>query len=409
LTAIKDPTTLNAEIALGPLIVRQSGKRLKLFQVFFDSFDEVQEPILIHGYVALPADSLPRSLPAIIFGHGAGGEGEEDIARGLAAMLSAAVISFSGPGQGRSTGRPSTAQNWMRTIPIQQSWLYQYAYAAMRAVTYMATLPEVDPERIGMTGVSAGGLMTWIANGVDDRLAAACPIMAAGDWERSLAGGSWFLDFPLGQAGMSADSPEAQAFERLLDPIKYAHRQHAPVMFINGAQDEFFPIDTTRTTFEEVEAPEKRLEVIFDWDHGYFAGSSQRFSSYNNLQRATTRIFGDVAAWFGWHLADGKSWPAQPRLEVVQKSGGVTFTVPREDALEASSAQLVYSTDNAYTFRRSQMTRRPNGSLSATLLGNFDLKKLVYFAEVQYPHSVFLTTLPQIPEGFVPKIRPVPK
>ncbi|HXF05281.1 MAG TPA: acetylxylan esterase [Blastocatellia bacterium] len=409
LAAIKDATTLNTEVVAPPSHVTVNGVRLKVFQVMFDSYPDPEAPVRVHGFVALPVNAEPRSLPAVVFGHGAGGQADEQLTRTLAALLSAAVISFSGPGQGRSTGRPSTAENWLRTNPIQQSWLYQYAYSAMRAVTYLTTLTEVDPNRIAMTGVSAGGLMTWIANGVDDRLVAACPIMATGDWPRALASGSWFIHFPLGEARVAPDSPQALAFARYLDPLQYAHRQNAPVMLINGAQDEFFPIDTTRSTFEAVEAPDKRLEVIFDWDHGYFATTSILLGTYNNTHRALERMFGDLAAWFAAHWGTGKPLPPLPEVQMNQTQFGTTFVIPAETAPGASRALLIYSTDRAYTFRRIPMSRQRDGSFVVTLVGMLDWSTVVYFVEVQYPNSVFLTSVPVIPTGFVPRLRPYPQ
>lgn len=409
LAAIKDVTTLNAEIVAPLSFVTVNGVRLKVFQVMFDSYPDPDAPVRTHGFVALPANSEPRALPGVIFGHGAGGQADEQLARTLAALLSAAVISFSGPGQGRSTGRPSTAENWLRTNPIQQNWLYQYAYSAMRAVTYLMTLPEVDPNQIAMTGVSAGGLMTWIANGVDDRLAAACPIMATGDWPRALASGSWFIHFPLGEAHVSPESPQAQAFARYLDPLQYAHRQNAPVMLINGAQDEFFPIDTTRSTFEAVEAPDKRLEVIFDWDHGYYATTNVFLNTYNNTQRALERIFGDLRAWFAAQWGTEKPLPPTPEVRMSQTQLGTTFVIPAETAPGASKALLIYSMDRAYTFRRVSMGRQRDGSFAVTLVGLQDWSTAVYFVEVQYPNSVFLTSVPVIPSGFAPRVRPYPR
>lgn len=405
LAEIQGSTTLGVEVVAGPTRVRQGLALLDVFQVMFNSIDRGAGPIRIHGFVAVPVGRPPRSVPAIVYGHGAGDQGDEEVARNLAAMARAVTISFSGPGQGRSTGPPSTAANWMNTVPdVRNSWLYQYAYSAMRAVTYLATLPEVDPQRIAMTGISAGGLMTLIANGVDDRLAAACPIMATGDWLRSLQAGSWFLAFPLGQAGLTPDSPQAQAFQQFLDPIHYADRQHAPVMLINGAQDEFFPITTTRSTYEALRAPEKRLEIIYDWDHGYFANSDRQHDSYNNLLAALNRVFGDAEAWFAWHLSDGEPLPPIPQVSVEQRGEYSVFTVAPEYAAGSAAAQLVYSRDNAYTFKRARMRRQPDGFYSARLAGT--TTGLVYFVELEWPGRIYLTSIPEMPDGFVPRIRP---
>lgn len=49
-------------------------------------------------------------------------------------------------------------------------------YEIRQAVTYLARRPEVDPEKIGMTGISFGGITTFYTWLVDDRIAAAAPI-----------------------------------------------------------------------------------------------------------------------------------------------------------------------------------------------------------------------------------------
>ncbi|HUS05738.1 MAG TPA: alpha/beta hydrolase family protein [Bryobacteraceae bacterium] len=49
-------------------------------------------------------------------------------------------------------------------------------YEIRQAVTYLRERPEVDPEKIGMTGISFGGITTFYTWLVDDRIAAAAPI-----------------------------------------------------------------------------------------------------------------------------------------------------------------------------------------------------------------------------------------
>jgi cephalosporin-C deacetylase-like acetyl esterase len=45
----------------------------------------------------------------------------------------------------------------------------------MRAIDYLASRPEVDPQRIGCTGISGGGTLTSYLMALDDRIAAAAP------------------------------------------------------------------------------------------------------------------------------------------------------------------------------------------------------------------------------------------
>lgn len=60
------------------------------------------------------------------------------------------------------------------------------AWCGIRALDYLCSRPEVDRERIGMTGRSGGGSYTWTVAALDDRVKVAAPIAGITDLQNQI-------------------------------------------------------------------------------------------------------------------------------------------------------------------------------------------------------------------------------
>jgi dipeptidyl aminopeptidase/acylaminoacyl peptidase len=124
-------------------------------------------------------DNIPKDvkLPAIVCCHGFGGT-KNFIVGDFAKFFvehGFVALTFDYRGFGESQG-----PKW-RLIPQEQ------CRDIGNAITYMQTLPIVDPEKIGIYGTSAGGgNVVWVA-GTDDRVKATVAAVGYGDGERWLS------------------------------------------------------------------------------------------------------------------------------------------------------------------------------------------------------------------------------
>ena len=116
-----------------------------------------------------------------------------------------------------------------------------------RSIDVLSARPEVDPEHIGVAGISLGGILAASAAGRDARLSRAVLILAGGDLPGLLrtapeAGGlrAFLAGLP------AADRVRVEATLRAADPLTYAPRLRelaaaGRVLMINAAEDRTMP------------------------------------------------------------------------------------------------------------------------------------------------------------------------
>ena len=89
-------------------------------------------------------------------------------------------------GTGKALGEYHGEMTAATLLPVGLPLSGLQVYENMRAVDYLLTRPEVDGERIGVTGASGGGNQTMYAAAMDERLKAAVPVCSVGNYQAYL-------------------------------------------------------------------------------------------------------------------------------------------------------------------------------------------------------------------------------
>lgn len=167
-------------------VVQKSGYRVE--HLVFES----QPGFFVTSSLFIP-DKLTKKAPGIVYcsGHSPTGYKAKPYQQVLLNLVQKGfvVLAFDPVGQGErleyldpKTGKTSVGQpTRQHDMPGPQAFITGSSMArymvwdGMRAVDYLLSRPEVDPNRIGMTGRSGGGTQTAFIGAIDDRILATAP------------------------------------------------------------------------------------------------------------------------------------------------------------------------------------------------------------------------------------------
>jgi dienelactone hydrolase len=134
--------------------------------------------------------------------------------------------------QGHHRGTYSDGQWWWNSRGYTPAGVE--AWFGLRALDYLCSRPEVDKERIGMTGRSGGGSYTWTVAALDERVKVAAPIAGMTDLRNQVVDGSieGHCDCMFFPNTYRWDFPQVAA---LIAP--------RPLLIGNSDKDKLFPLD----------------------------------------------------------------------------------------------------------------------------------------------------------------------
>lgn len=297
--------------------------------VYFEGLPWKGKPTRVFAWLGVPP-SVEGPVPGIVLVHGGGGTAFHDwvklwMDRGYAAIAIDTTGCVPTSTDGMNVGHrrhehagPGFGGGGFTAAlsPVEDQWLYHAVADVMLARSLLAAQPDVDPERIGITGISWGGIITEITVGVDNRYCFAVPVYGCGH----LGENSYWLETDF----QKISPAPVRRWITLWDPAQYVGQAEMPLLFCNGTNDKHFRPDSWQKTYREVPG-EVTLSMKIRMPHDHPpAGDPPEI-----------RVFADS-------IVHG-----EPGLAIVTDQGqsGALAWVEWEQEVPVQSAELVYTTD----------------------------------------------------------------
>jgi dienelactone hydrolase len=177
-----------------------------------------QEGERVPGVLLEPRAGNARR-PAVILLHGTGGDkndarivklSEALVARGFIA------VAIDGRYHGERAGPGARATEYVGAMlrayrtGKEHPFLYDTVWDIMRLIDYLETRQEVDAARIGVAGISKGGMETYLAAAADPRIAAAVPVIGVQSFRWALDHDGWKSRVGTFQAAIDSAAADAE-------------------------------------------------------------------------------------------------------------------------------------------------------------------------------------------------------
>ena len=296
--------------------------------VYFDGLPWQGKPTRVFARLGIPAGKT-GTVPGVVLVHGGGGTAFKDWVRkwndkGFAA------ISIAVEGQ---TDRRESERSWQRHgwggparpgiygdsgQPLEDQWMYHAVGDAILANSLLQHQPQVAPDKVGIMGISWGGVITSTVIGIDNRFAFAIPTYGCG----GLANAPNQYGRALG---------DNLLYQNVWDPLVRLKEAKMPVLWFSWTGDQHFPLDAQARCYNA--APGQHLVALIpNMRHGHAPGWNPP----------------DSYAFAESVVQNGSPWCQQLGVNV----GGQDVRIHFKSAKPIDSATLVSTTGTGHTGSR---------------------------------------------------------
>jgi cephalosporin-C deacetylase-like acetyl esterase len=270
-----------------------------------------------------------KNLPVVVLVHGGAGKAFKEWAtlwakRGYAAIamdlaghgVDGKRMERGGPDQG-NIGKFLTIDSAQNT-----QWTYHSVANVILAHSLVNSFKEVDVSRSAITGISWGGYLTCIVAGLDNRFKVAVPVYGCGfisDGDGYFANNFKFM------------TPESKArWNQMYDPSQYIGKAKMPILWVDGAQDNFYQPTILSKTYNLV-CKQSNFRILSTMPHSHTSGWAPK----------------EIGVFIDHYLL------GTPNLPVITKMETSANAIKAEvkTASKIVSADLFYTTDNTIPFK----------------------------------------------------------
>jgi len=147
--------------------------------------------------ILLKSNHFSGPRPVVIALHGTGGSKQNMLAlcrklaeRGfIAVAIDARYHGERKTGKGQGDYNDAIVRAWRGSG--EHPFFYDTVWDVVRLVDYLQTRDDVDAKRIGLIGISKGGIETYLVAAADPRIAVAVPCIGVQSFHWALAHGDW--------------------------------------------------------------------------------------------------------------------------------------------------------------------------------------------------------------------------
>lgn len=310
-----------------------TDQKSRVHSLLYTSVDYEGKPTQVFAYYSNPdlLNGRPAGkgkFPGVVLVHGGGGKAYKEWVEKWAAKGYAAIaMDLSGnDGAGKKLLQAGPDQDdsfkfqHINKGNLKNMWTYHAISSVILAHSFLLNLPEVDPGKTGITGISWGGYLTCIAAGLDTRFKVAVPVYGCGYYNESEIFGK-MLDVLSGT--------DKQKWMQYFDPSVYLPFAKSRFLFVNGNKDSHYNVVPYHKTYLQVKKSRRTICIKPDMLHSHVHGWEPE----------------EIQAFFEQELRQARPLIRIKRLKMNESNVELTY----QSTGSLSHAEFYYSNDTTST------------------------------------------------------------